>query len=140
GVQRKVLPGGAEAIFARGGVDLNHPRTGKPVAAKPLGAKATKLESVVDRRRVLADWMTAPDNAYFAAALANRLWAHYFGRGLVEPLDDLRATNPATNETLLAELAKHLREQKYDVKAFTRTLLLSRTYQLGPATEANRDD
>ena len=67
--------------------------------------------------------MTAPDNPFFAAAIANRLWAHYFGRGLVEPLDDLRATNPATNEPLLLELAKHLREQKYDLKAFTRTLL-----------------
>jgi uncharacterized protein DUF1549/uncharacterized protein DUF1553 len=140
GVQRKKLPSGAEAIFARGGVDLNHPRTGKPIRAKPLGATATDLARVTDRRRVLAEWMTAADNPYFAAALANRLWAHYFGRGLVEPLDDLRATNPATNEALLADLAKHLRDVKYDVKAFTRTLLLSRAYQLGPATAANRDD
>jgi hypothetical protein len=140
GVQRKKLPSGAEAIFARGGMDLNHPRTGKPVPAKPLGAAATDLARVADRRRVLADWMTAADNPYFAAALANRLWVHYFGRGLVEPLDDLRATNPATNEALLADLAKHLRDGKYDVKAFTRTLLLSRAYQLGPATAANRED
>jgi len=140
GVQRKLLPGGAEAIFARGGTDLNHPRTGKPVAARPLGAAPVDLAKVADRRRVLADWMTAADNPYFAAALANRLWAHYFGRGLVEPLDDLRATNPATNEALFTALAKHLRDVKYDVKAFTRTLLLSRAYQLGPATVDNRDD
>lgn len=140
GVQRKLLPSGAEAIFVRGGADLNHPRTGKPVAAKPLGAAAVDLAKVTDRRRVLADWMTAADNPYFAAALANRLWAHYFGRGLVEPLDDLRATNPATNEALLADLAKYLRDVKYDVKTFTRTLLLSRAYQLGSATAANRDD
>jgi len=140
GVQRKVLPGGVEAIVARGGTDLAHPRTGKPVPARPLGASPVPLTSVTDRRRVLADWMTAPDNPYFAATLANRLWAHYFGRGLVEPLDDLRATNPATNEPLLLDLARHLREQKYDVKAFTRTLLLSRVYQLGTAVEANRDD
>lgn len=140
GVQRKPLPGGAEAIFIRGGMDLNHPRTGKPVVAKPLGAPAKDLAKVVDRRKELADWMTAPDNPYFAAALANRLWSHYFGRGLVEPLDDLRATNPATNEPLLEELAKHLREQKYDIKAFTRTLLLSRAYQLAAAIEGNQDD
>ena len=140
GVQRKPLPGGAEAIFVRGGKDLNHPRTGKPVSARPLGAPVPDLAGVADRRRVLADWMTAADNPYFAAALANRLWAHYFGRGLVEPLDDLRATNPASNEALLAALAKHLRDGKYDVKAFTRTLLLSRAYQLGPATAANHDD
>jgi Protein of unknown function (DUF1549)/Protein of unknown function (DUF1553) len=140
GVQHKPLPGGAEAIVARGGADLIHPRTGKAVPAKPLGAAPVPLTSIPDRRRVLADWMTAPDNPYFAAALANRLWAHYLGRGLVEPLDDLRATNPATNEVLLLDLARHLREQKYDIKAFTRTLLLSRVYQLGAASEANRDD
>jgi hypothetical protein len=140
GVQRKVLPGGGEGLVARGGMDLNHPRTGKPVLARPLGAVPLDLAKVTDRRRVLADWMTAPDNPYFAAALANRLWAHYFGRGLVEPLDDLRATNPATNEALLADLAKHLREVKYDVKAFTRTLVLSRAYQLGPSTPANSED
>jgi hypothetical protein len=140
GIQRKILPGGAEAIFARGGIDLNHPRNGKPVPARPLGAPLVDLAKVGDRRQVLADWMTAPDNPYFAAALANRLWAHYFGRGLVEPLDDLRATNPATNEPLLLDLARHLRGQKYDVKAFTRTLLRSRVYQRGPATPANRDD
>jgi hypothetical protein len=140
GVQRKVLPGGAEAIFARGGMDLNHPRTGKAVPARALGAAAVDLKSVADRRQVLAEWMTAPDNPYFASALANRLWAHYFGRGLVEPLDDLRATNPATNEPLLADLARHLRELKYDVKAFSRSLLLSRVYQLGSATTTNRDD
>jgi hypothetical protein len=141
GIQRKALPGGAEAILARGGTDLNHPRSGKPVPAKPLGAAPVDLSKVADRRQVLADWMIAPDNPYFAAALANRLWAHYFGRGLVEPLDDLRATNPATNEPLLADLAKHLREVKYDLKAFTRTLVLSRTYQLSStALPGNRDD
>jgi hypothetical protein len=62
--------------------------------------------------------------------MANRLWAHYFGRGLVEPIDDLRLTNPASNEPLFHELAKHLRDVKYDLKAFTRTLLNSRLYQL----------
>src|SRR5205823_2694269 len=69
------------------------------------------------------------------------LWAHYFGRGLVEPLDDLRATNPATNEPLLDELARHLREAKFDLKAFTRTLLNSRLYQLsGHPQPSNASD
>ena len=79
--------------------------------------------------------MTAPDNPFFARAIANRLWAHYFGRGLVEPIDDLRATNPPTNEPLLDALAAHLREVKYDLKAFTRTLLNSRVYQLSSRDE-----
>jgi hypothetical protein len=140
GVTRKPLPSGTDAIVAKGGTDLKHPRTGKLVPVRALGAAAPDVASAVDRRVLLADWMTAADNPYFARAAANRIWAHYFGRGLVEPIDDMRATNPATNESLLDELAKHLREQKYDVKAFTRTLLNSRVYQLGTQTKANVSD
>jgi hypothetical protein len=85
--------------------------------------------------------MTAPENPFFATAISNRLWAHYLGRGLVEPIDDLRATNPATNEPLLAALAAHMREVKFDLKAFTRTLLASRVYQLESQTnESNASD
>jgi len=135
GVGRKALPGGTEAVFAQKGTELNHPRTGKPVPARALGAPPPDFAAITDRRTVLARWMTAADNPFFARAIANRLWAHYFGRGLVEPLDDLRATNPATNEPLLDELAKHLRDSKYDLKAFTRTLLNSRLYQLGSRTK-----
>src|SRR5205807_4460826 len=118
-------------------------RTKKPVAARALGAAPADFASTPDRRAILARWMTAPDNPYFARAIANRLWAHYFGRGLVEPLDDLRATNPATNEPLLDALARHLIDGHYDLKAFTRTLLNSRLYQLagqpkgGPCDEQN---
>ncbi|HET6424677.1 MAG TPA: DUF1553 domain-containing protein, partial [Planctomycetaceae bacterium] len=80
-------------------------------------------------------------NPYFARAIANRLWAHYFGRGLVEPIDDLRVTNPATNEPLLEALVAHLREVRYDLKAFTRTLLASQTYQLSSVPkDGNQDD
>lgn len=130
GVTRKPLPGGVEAIVSRGGNDLVIPRTTRKIPARALGAEPVELGPTADRRQVLADWMTAPANPYFAAAIANRLWAHYFGRGLIEPLDDLRATNPASNEPLLADLAKHLRDLRYDLKAFTRTLLLSNAYQL----------
>ena len=137
GVTRKKLPGDAEAVVWTAGKDLGpkvgtgkKAKMGEGVPARPLGAKPTTFAPADDRRQVLADWMTAPDNPYFAAAVANRLWAHYFGRGLVEPLDDIRATNPATNEPLLAALVAHLREKKYDLKAFTKTLLLSRAYQL----------
>jgi hypothetical protein len=125
-----VLPSKTEAIFTQKGMDLNHPRTKKPVATRALGAAAVDLTTMPDRRIVLGRWMTAADNPFFARAIANRLWAHYFGRGLVEPLDDMRATNPAANEPLLDALAKHMREVKFDLKAFTRTLLNSRLYQL----------
>ncbi|MFM7845660.1 MAG: DUF1549 and DUF1553 domain-containing protein [Planctomycetota bacterium] len=134
GVSLKRLPDGTEAVVSRGGTDVKHPRTGVVVAARPLGAAAADFTAVTDRRQILAQWMTAPDNPFFARAIANRLWAHYFGRGLVEPIDDLRATNPATNEPLLDALAAHLRDQKYDLKALTRTMLNSRAYQLSSAT------
>ena len=138
GVTRKTLPSGSEAILARDGADLAHPRTGKTIAARGLGAPAPGLADLPDRRSPLAAWMTAPENPYFARAIANRLWAHYFGRGLVDPVDDLRTTNPASNEPLLTALASHLRELKYDLKAFTRTLLNSNAYQLAGASGAGR--
>ncbi|MSQ95266.1 MAG: DUF1553 domain-containing protein [Gemmataceae bacterium] len=131
GIGRKASPGGGEIVFPQKGTELNHPRTKKPVPAHALGAAPVDLGKIPDRRAVLAKWITTPDNPTFSRAIANRLWSHYFGRGLVEPLDDLRATNPATNEPLLDALAKDLRDKKYDLKAFTRTLLNSRLYQLG---------
>lgn len=139
GVTRKTSAGG-EVVVAGGGADLPHPRTGRPVTTRALGGKDVTLPAHADRRMPLADWMTAPDNPYLARAIVNRLWAHYLGRGLVEPVDDLRATNPAGNEPLLAALAAHLVEVRYDLKALTRTILTSRVYQLGRATKANADD
>jgi hypothetical protein len=131
GVVRKSTPGGGTAIADGPGSDLKNPRTNLVVPSRALGAAAAvDLTKFLDRRSALAEWMTGPENPYFSPAIANRIWAHYFGRGLVEPLDDFRPTNPATNELLLAELAKHLRDLKYDRKAFTRTLLNSKAYQL----------
>src|SRR5262249_50854279 len=137
GIGRKNVAGVGESLFATKGSELRHPRTGKAVPARALGAPPANFADVADRRTVLAQWVTAADNPFFARAIANRLWSHYFGRGLVEPLDDMRATNPATNEALLNELAKHLREGKYDLKAFTRTLLNSRLYQLSTQPRAS---
>lgn len=134
GTAVKGLPQGGQAILVKAGADLKHPRGEQLVAARALGATAADFTDVVDRRQVLAKWMTAPDNPYFAKVIANRLWAHYFGRGLVEPIDDFRATNPATNEPLLSALEEHLRAQKYDLRAYTRTLLNSRAYQLSSRT------
>lgn len=148
GVARKPTPGGGEAVVWKSGTDLG-PVIGKGkkavvgagVPARPLGAKVVPYEPAVDRRLALADWMAEPENPYFAAVIVNRVWAHYFGRGLVEPLDDLRATNPPSNEPLFAALTAHIREKKYDLKAFTKTLLASRAYQLSSATvKGNEDD
>lgn len=130
GVQRKTDPRGSLKITGGTGAPLNHPRTGEPVPVAALGAAAASLPDGEDSRRVLADWITHPDNPYFARTMANRLWAHYCGRGLVEPVDDLRATNPASNEPLLTALADYLVEVQYDIRRFTQTLLESEAYQL----------
>lgn len=137
GVARKPLPGGSEAVVWTTGTNLG-PKKGKKaklapgagVPAAPLGVSPKEYAPSEDRRRVLADWMTAPDNPYFATMIVNRMWSHYFGRGLVEPIDDIRVTNPASNEPLLAVLTAHLREKKYDLKALTKMILNSRAYQL----------
>ena len=141
GIAVKKLPDGTEAILAKTGIDQKHPRTGELVPARALGAKDADFNNVSDRRQVLATWVTSPENPFFAKAIANRLWAHYFSRGLVEPIDDIRVTNPATNEPLMAALEAHLKEVRYDLRAFTRTLLMSRVYQLSSITsDANKDD
>ena len=141
GLKRKSLPGGNPALLVAAGSDLKHARSGEQIPTRALGASApADFTRVSDRREVLADWMTSPSNPFFARAIANRLWAHYFGRGLVEPLDDLRETNPAVNEPLLAALAKHLVTLKFDLKAFTRTLLASRLYQLSSVAVAQNND
>ena len=126
GISRK-----GATIFAGPGKDLKEPRTKEAVPTAALGGAPVDFGDSRDRREVLADWITGPDNPFFARLIVNRLWAHYFGRGLFEPVDDQRSTNPATNEPLLHALADHLRELDYDLKAFTRTLLLSRVYALG---------
>lgn len=134
GVSKKPLPSGTEAVFASLGSDLKNPRTGLVQQARGLGAPPADFSKNIDRRQALADWLTAQQNPFFARAITNRLWAHYLGRGLVEPVDDLRATNPASNEPLFQALAKHMQDCKYDLKAFTRTILKSRTYQLSSVT------
>jgi hypothetical protein len=89
----------------------------------------------------LADWLTSPENPYFARAITNRVWANFFGVGLVEPIDDMRLSNPASNEELLAAAAMYLVEQKYDLKTLMRAILQSAVYQRSSApVEASRDD
>lgn len=141
GVKLKTLPNGEQAVVSFGGDDLPHPRSGETVPTHALGAEPADFSRRADRRRALADWLTADDNPFFARAIANRLWAHYFGRGLIHPIDDIRETNPATNEPLMRALAAHMRDVGFDIKAFTRTLLNSRVYQLSStALPSNEDD
>jgi len=119
-----------EVLLASGAAEARNPRTGELSLAHALAVSPPKELAKGDNRPTLADWMTAPDNAWFARNLANRMWAHFVGRGLVEPVDDVRATNPPTNPELLDALAKSFVESKYDVKQLIRTITASRTYQL----------
>ena len=130
-----------EAILADGSPQTKHPRTGQEVFAHPLATEMPAENPVGDRRTVLADWMTSSKNAWFARNVANRVWAHFMGRGLVEPVDDFRLTNPPTNPALLDALAQHLIEHDYDLHALIEVITASRTYQRSTAVnETNRND
>jgi hypothetical protein len=121
--------------------DVPHLRRGVPMPPTPLDGKPLPADSAKDRREYLADWLTAPENPYFARALANRVWRNFLGRGLVEAEDDLRQTNPPTNPELLDALAKDFIANKYDVKKLIRTIMLSATYQRSSKPlPGNQDD
>jgi hypothetical protein len=116
-------------LIAAGDPATTHPRTGEKIAAHALGQPLPAKNPAGDRRRDLADWLTAPDNPFFARNLANRVWAHLLGRGLVEPVDDVRETNPPTNPQLLDALADKLIESRFDLRALIREICASRVYQ-----------
>jgi hypothetical protein len=123
-------------IFHNPGVaQSQNPKTKQMVKPTGLGSAPLELSQYDDPRHELADWMASPDNPFFARALVNRYWKHFFGRGLVDPEDDMRVTNPATNPVLLNALAKDFIEHKFDMKHLIRTICNSQTYQL--AAEPN---
>ncbi len=113
---------------------LPHPETGAPLPARALGGPEITLEG--DARAALCDWLVRPENPYLARAFVNRVWAHYFGVGLVTPVDNFSVANPPSNEPLLAALAKDFVEHGWDLRHLERTILLSRTYQLAAAPNA----
>lgn len=132
---------GIRTLYVEPRGDLIQPRTGKPQIPAPLDGEPLDPDASGDRREALADWLVAPDNPYFARSITNRIWAAYFGRGLVEPVDDLRASNPASNEPLLDALTAHLVKSDFDLKALMRVILTSETYQRGgEVLSENRDD
>ncbi len=121
--------GGEVSVQAQPSGDILHPRRGIAMPPTPLDGKPLPLDSPGDRRRYFADWLTAPDNPYFAKALVNRVWRNFLGRGLVEAEDDMRQTNPPTNEELFDALAQDFIARHYDVKCLIRTVMNSATYQ-----------
>lgn len=124
------ISGDEEVMFTAKSGSVKHPLTGKVLAPRPLLGKALDTESDRDPRQVLADWVVSDDNPFFAKVSVNRVWASLMGRGLVEPVDDLRATNPPSNSSLLDALAAQFRKDGYDQKKLLRTIMTSHIYGL----------
>ena len=127
------------AFFSRvGGASARHPKTGQNLPPAGLDDADAAVPSTEDPRESLADWMTDPENPYFARSLANRYWKHFMGRGLVEPEDDMRVTNPPSNPELLDAMAQSFVESGYDLKSLVRLICNSRVYS--SAGDANADN
>jgi hypothetical protein len=122
---------GEEVIYhKRGTASATNKKTKQPVKPAGLGATPVSLSPDDDPRQSLVDWMTSKDNRFFARSLANRYWKHFFNRGLVDPEDDMRETNPPTNPELLDALGRHFAGSGYDLKDLVRTICRSQVYQL----------
>ena len=124
------LPDEDRIFHNRGNASARNPRSGETLSPAGLGSKPLALAADIDPRQALVDWMVNPENPFFAKALVNRYWKHFFGRGLVDPEDDMRVTNPACNPELLEGLAKSFIDSGFDLKQLVRTICRSRVYQL----------
>jgi hypothetical protein len=122
-----------------GKIELIHPRTKAVVEPALLDGSPIDHAPAGNPRKELARWMTA--HPYFAEAAVNRIWSHFFGRGIVDPVDDFRSTNPPSHPDLLAALAKDFREHGHDLRRLMRTIVTSRAYQLSSRPNgSNRED
>lgn len=124
------ISGGEEIVYTATSGSVKHPLTGTVVPPTPLLGEPMEIAAGDDPREVLADWMLAPENPYFAEVAVNRVWADLMGRGFVEPVDDLRGTNPPTNAELLNALADRFRAGGYDLKQLLRDIATSHAYSL----------
>ena len=128
-----------ETLAVEGPAQARNPRTGADISAHPLGERMPAKIEPGDRRSELAEWLTNRRNPWFARNLANRVWAHFLGRGLVDPVDDVRATNPPSNPELLDALAAYLIENKYDLHYLIRSIAASRVYQMSSKPNATNE-
>jgi hypothetical protein len=127
-------------VFNSGGGEVAHPVGGRAMPPKFLGGAAPDVAGK-DRREVLVKWLASPENPFFATSVANRVWAHFFGVGIVEPIDDIRVSNPASNPELFEALGAKLTSYNYDFKQLVRDICNSHAYQrASQANESNADD
>ena len=128
-------------VYNRGSGDMKHPVGGKIMEPVFLGAAKPEIKRGQDRRAVLAEWMASPENPFFSRNLSNIVWSHFFGIGIIDPVDDVRISNPASNPQLLDALANRFTEYNYDFKKLVRDICTSRTYQLSTkVNETNEGD
>jgi hypothetical protein len=133
--------GGRLAVFNMSRGTVINKKTNRPAPLKPLDGKPIEVSPYDDPRQKLVDWLVAKDNPFFARAVANRYWAHFFSRGIVDPLDDMRITNPPSNAELLDALAREVVDNKFSLKHLIRVIVKSRTYQLSSTpNEHNKHD
>jgi hypothetical protein len=125
-------------VFNSGGGEIAHPVGGRAMKPKFLGGDYPETAGK-DRREILAEWLSSPTNPYFAPNLANIVWSHFFGRGIVHEVDDVRVSNPAVNPELLEELGKKFREYNFDFKKLVKDICTSRTYQLATSTNKTNE-
>ncbi|MBC8353389.1 MAG: DUF1549 domain-containing protein [Planctomycetes bacterium] len=118
-----------EVLLGTNKAATKHPRTGQEIHAHALMQPLPAAAPEGDRRKLLAEWMTSRDNSWFAQSIANRYWAHFMGRGLVEPVDDFRLANPPSNPQLMDQLAAHLADNNFDIQQLIRAIVTSKAYQ-----------
>ncbi|MCA9081246.1 MAG: DUF1553 domain-containing protein, partial [Planctomycetaceae bacterium] len=116
-------------IFNRGGGEVKHPVTNQDAKPVFLGGGAPEIKSGQDRRELVANWLASPENPFFAQNFANRIWDHFFGMGIIDPVDDVRVSNPPSNPELLQTLAQKYTEYGYDFRKLVRDICISNTYQ-----------
>lgn len=142
-VSKKKGPSAEEPfVFSRIGVPSSpNPRGGAALSPAGLGAPPAAIDPATDPRQQLVDWMVDRSNPFFAPSLVNRYWKHFFGRGLVDPEDDMRVTNPASNPELLSVLSEEFRQSGFDLRQLLRTIVQSEIYQrTSLANELNLKD
>lgn len=132
---------GAEYVYVDRVGEVKQPRTQLNMPPKFMGGIVPTIAANADRRESLAKWMASPENPFVPKSVVNRIWFHLLGRGIVDPVDDFRDSNPSANDDLLNALAKDFTDNKFDAKHLIRTIMNSRTYQLSAQTnDFNKDD
>jgi hypothetical protein len=132
---------GEEIVYVKHDGEVRHPKTNMDVPPKVPVGEAKKTEADSDRREAFVEWLASKDNPYFAEAMANRVWSYFFGRGIIDPVDDIRGSNPPSNPALLDALTDDFTKNEFDIRKLMRTICLSHTYQLSiNKNKWNEDD